>query len=181
MTKKQTTDDAVNQTALYFEKYQEGYTITQIADHFERSRPTIYKYLEKHPKYEPSGAGNKITKEQGRVLPKNTGKSINEDSSQLVFRCPDELYDRLNNLLPLETLKDKLIKAIEQYLDLKVSDRPKTKIKSKNSNSFHSSKIPNKLIDKLNQSYKSEKNQTRQDKITAAIELFLATNEQKIS
>lgn len=168
-------DDSVNKTALYYEKFKELQTVAAVARYFKRSTNTVKKYLEKHPQYQPPGQGNKLRKGKGRVLPKNTGKikiPPQKNTRQVVFYCPQEIVDRLNKIESSETTRTKYLKALELYLSLKECDRPKVKIKPTTKDLFRRFDCPVPLFFKLDKAYKSELNQSKNDKIVAAIELF---------
>ena len=170
-------NDETNKTYLYFEKYRDGMKLKDIAQHFGRSINTIKKYLEDHPDYRPRGRGNKISKANGRVLPKNTGKSINKNTKQVTFYCNQQLLDRLDLINSIDTRKAKYIAAIEDYLKLNCRDRPKANLSSTVKDRLVKFNCPNKLLTRLDRNYKSEANKTRTDKIIAAIELFCKNHE----
>ncbi len=163
-------DDLVNKTALYFQKLEELQTISAVARYFDRSINTIKKYLEKHPEFVPPGRGNKIKKEDGRILPKNAGRLLN--TKQVVFYCPEALNDRIEKIKISKFKRAKYEKALELYLDLDPSDRPRVKNKSTTKDFFTKFYCPIPLFLRLDQFHEDEPNISKNEKIIAAIELF---------
>lgn len=172
--------DDINKTFLYYEKHQEGLSLTAIAKYFGRSINTIKSHIEKHPDYIKPGPGNFQPKPKGsRIV--GTNKSVNYKTKNLVFNCPQCLLDRLD-LIPSVTRKEKYLKAIKQYLDLKKSDRPLATLQaSKLRDPQIKFLCPEKLINKLDEhkqkNQKDKKLASRTSKIIAAIELFCQSND----
>ncbi|WP_319422407.1 hypothetical protein [Pleurocapsa sp. FMAR1] len=170
MTKKAKLDDSTNKTFIYYQMYKEGLTLTEIARHFNKSINTIKTYIRKHPKYKNPGSGNRLSKLDRNTVKKD--KSINDSTKQLSFYCPESLLDRIK-LTPGIKLKDRYINAFEQYLKLKVKDRPASKLKATASDKKVNFLCPSYLVDKLDN---TNKKLTRSQKIIAALELICESN-----
>ena len=160
--------NTTNKTALYFEQYQKGLTVTAIAKKFGTSRETVNTYLKKHDKYKPRGRGNKLTKKQGRVIT----PPATIEAERINFYASSELLDRLQSIGGYLNRTDRLIAAIEDYLALKVKDRPQANPKHVVNDRTIALNLPVSLKQKLDREYKTEANKTRTEKIIAAIELF---------
>ena len=110
-SKKSAVDDSVNKTALYFEKHQQGLTVKEIAEHFNRSVNTVRKYLAEHPKYEPPGRGNRVKAEDRNIY--RVKKKVTDVNKHVTFYCPPALLDRFDGLPISGSRTDKLIEAMK--------------------------------------------------------------------
>ncbi|WP_319418965.1 hypothetical protein [Pleurocapsa sp. FMAR1] len=175
---KETKDDSTNKTFIYYEMYKNGFTLTDIARHFGRSINTIKTHIRYHPKYEDPRSGNRLTKDRRNTATKS--KSKNDKTKQLSFYCPEILLDRIK-LTPGIKLKDRYIKAFEQYLKLSFKKRSDPKLKSTSSDKKINFLCPQKLVDKLDKPNldrikKIGDDLSRSHKIIAALELFCESN-----
>lgn len=161
--------DLDNKTAVFFEEYQKGLTIAAIARKFGTSRQTVTEYLKKHDKYKPSGRGNKLTKNQGRVI---VPREKLPPRTRISFYLPKELLDRLNSIGGYLNQSQRFIAAIKNYVDLNVRDRPKVENSPKLGDRHFCLDLPESLAKELDRQYKTELNKTRTDKIIASVELF---------
>lgn len=168
------TDDSTNKTFIYYEMYDQGFTLTQIAKHFGRSINTIKAHIRHHPKYKDPKPGNRLTKDRRNTATKS--KSKNDKTKQLSFYCPEILLERIK-LTPGIKLKDRYIKALEQYLKLSFKKRPEPKLKAISSDKKVNFLCPEKLVTGLDEPDKKRIEKTgsdlnRSQKIVAALELF---------
>lgn len=161
--------DLDNKTAVFFEEYQKGLPIAAIALKFGTSRQTVTEYLKKHDKYKPRGKGNKLTKNQGRVI---VPRKKLPPRTNISFYLPKDLLDRLNLIGGYLNQTARFIAAINNYLDLKVRDRPKAENSPKVGDRHFCLDLPKSLAKKLDRPYKTELNKTRTDKIIASVELL---------
>ena len=167
----QTTDDRFNKTAIYYEAYKSGATISDIARHFDRSINTVKKYLREHPKYEDPGSGNHTKRGSTGVKP---NKYYHQGSKQLTFNCPQELLEKID-LVPGRNRKDKYLKAFKLYTRKLPKNRSApvaTFDKTDVSISFY---CPQDLVDKLDSNKDVPKSLilSRNKKFIAALELLI--------
>lgn len=112
----------------YFEKIEQGWTIRDIANHFNCAVSTVRTHLKKHPQYEAPGSGNRISS----VLPESD-RRISKDYKVVYTPIQPELNDQLD-LIAQETSQTKnaiVRRAISEYCDRYRKAKTRSSKKSK--------------------------------------------------
>lgn len=96
-------DDSTNKSAIYFEYYQQGLNINEIAELFGRSVNTVRKYLSQHDQYKAPGKGNRVTGKNRKV--RSTTKKVVETNVLTTFYCPPDLLAEVDKIPGTKTSK----------------------------------------------------------------------------
>ena len=99
----------LSETEEYFAKYQDGWTIKDIAIHYDHAISTIRYKLAKHPKYKPPGSGNRTSRW------KKKGESIGFGYDQINASIHPDLHDKLKAIPGNKS--EHIRKAISEYCD----------------------------------------------------------------
>lgn len=164
-------DDSVNKTAIYYDMYSSGSTISDIARHFDRSINTVKKYLREHPEYVDPGSGNRLKKSDRKVGKK---KYYHVGAKQLNFRCPQELLQRID-LVPGKNRKSKYLQAFKLYTRKLPKNRFHPQLKSTSKDPLISFYCPQEIVDILDDNTDIENKDilSRNQKFIASLELLL--------
>ena len=106
-----------NKSALFFEQYQKGRTITEIADMFSTTRTTVTKYLKKHDKYVPQGHGNRLPYEKRNLPTKPESQRVANTTRLITVNVPYDLLDNLDCLPENKNRTEKILEGIQLYID----------------------------------------------------------------
>ena len=169
-TNKKSPGDAISQANQYFEMLSSGATIADICRTVGKSRNTVIKYLNLHPDYERKkgvfgkpGAGYSKTVAQGR---KHVSKKKLE-GTKVYFYLPKTTRAKLDQC-PGKDRRTKIITAIENYLELPATKRPKPILRGTKADPQMCPIVDDNLVKKLDKT-KGD----RTGKIIAAIEIFV--------
>lgn len=156
---------AVEKTFLYYQLYESGISVKDIAKRYSVTIDSVIKELDKHPLYK----GLPDTKV--RYQTRSRSEYPTDNCQQVKFYCPKYLEQALK-AIPGTNRRAKLIEAIEDYL---ASDNKKLAVtQTTGKDKAIGFLCPKYLIDELDSL--SETKVRRSRLIIAAIEMFIAKN-----